>query len=439
MELGAAQGYLPLLNQLRAGNFEPAAALFKGQKKKNAPYAVALTLEPGAQVHKASKYSSFDEAPQGSVAVIPVQGPMMQQDFCGSLGTQTLSRLTQEADAHPNIVAHVFVFDTPGGTVAGTENFSNTIAATQKPAVGYVQSMVASAGYWSISGTNHIMLSGLTSQVGSIGTMLQYTDSSKADKKAGFVDKMVRADASSDKNEAYLQLLAGNDQPIKDQLLNPLNEVFLNAVRQNRAGKLPSGKNAENVLSGKVYLATDAVDFGLADSIGCFEQAVQLALDMASDPKAGTPSNTPNSQTKMNFKPSWGALRALVGLSATAAPSTPLTEASVEELNAKAQEQADQLVAANGLVATLTTERDTAVATIKAKETELATSAGNLAAANTKVGELEAQVAKYGKQAGAVPTNPLNPSSQEGDTTPPVNPIVDPNAAHNRAAAAYGL
>lgn len=445
MELGSAQGYLPLVHQLQAGNFEAAAGFFKNKKKENAPYAVALSLEPGAKVHKTDKYSSFDDAPQGSVAVIPVMGPMMQQDFCGSLGTQTLGRLTQEADAHPNIVGHLFVFDTPGGTVAGTEGFSNIITGTQKPAVGYVQGMLCSAGVWAGCGLNHIMMGGQTTQMGSIGTMLQYTDSSKADKKRGFVQKMVRADASGDKNEAYLQLLAGNDQPIKDQMLNPLNEVFLNAVRTNRAGKLPTGQDAENVLSGKVYLAADAVKYGLADSIGSFQDAVQLALSMASDPKPGTPSNSPNSNNHMfNLKASWGALCALVGVTATAAPTVPVTEAALEDLNTRAQAQADQLATANTLVATLTTERDGEREKIKAKETELATATENLTkattdltTANTRVTALEEQVKTLGAQPGAIPSNPLKANAQDDTTPPPANPVVDPKAGHNQAAEAY--
>lgn len=443
MELGSAQGYMPLVNQLRAGNFEPMAALFKSKKKENAPFAVSLSLEPGAKVHKASRYSSFDEAPQGSVAVIPVSGPMMQQDFCGSLGTVTLGRLAQEADTHPHIVGHVFVMDTPGGTVAGTERFSNIIKGTQKPAVAFVQGMMASAGYWAGSSANHIMMSGQTAQAGSIGTMLQYTDSSKADKKAGYEDKMVRADASSDKNEAFLQLLAGNDQPIKEQMLNPLNEVFLNAVRDNRAGKLPKGNNAENVLSGKVYLAADAVKFGLADSIGTFEDAVQLALNMASTLDKPTPSSTPNSQSTMSltFKEKWGAVLALAGISSGAAATTPLTEANLEQINLKAQEQADQLVKANELVATLTSERDTARTDFSAKETELATATENLTkattsltAANDKVTALEAQVKAYGSQPGAVPTQVVNPNALEGQEAAK-NSHVDPKAAHNQYAA----
>lgn len=453
MELGQAQGYLPLVHQLQAGNFEAAGSFFKNKKKENAPYAVAMSLEPGAKVHKTDKYSSFDEAPVGSVAVIPVMGPMMQQDFCGSLGTQTLGRLTEEADAHPNIVGHVFVFDTPGGTVAGTERFSNIITGTQKPAVGYVQGMICSAGVWAGCGLNHIMMGGQTTQMGSIGTMLQYMDSSKADKKRGYVQKMVRADASYDKNEAFVQLLNGNEGPIKEQMLNPLNEVFLNAVRTNRAGKLPTGEDAENVLSGKVYLAADAVKHGLADSIGSFQDAVQLALTMASDPKPGTPSNSPNSNNQMNtfFKEKWGALRSLVGISSATATSTAVTETMLEELNTKAQEQADQLSAANGLVATLTTERDGEREKIKAKETELATATENVTKLTAQVtaatdnvtkltahvGTLEAQVKTLGAQPGAMPSNPLNPNAQD-DITPPVEkPIVNPNAAHNKFAAEF--
>ena len=440
MELGAAQGYLPLLNQLRAGNFEGAAGLFKNKKKENAPYALSLSLEPGAKVHKASKYSSFDEAAPGSIAVIPVSGPMMSQDFCGSLGTQTLGRLMQEADSHPNIAGHVLVMDTPGGTVAGTENFSSIIGSTQKPCVAFVQGMMASAGYWAGSAANHVMMGGQTAMAGSIGTMLQYTDSSKADKKAGSVDKMVRADASSDKNEAYVQLLAGNEQPIKEQLLNPLNNVFLGAVQQNRAGKLPTGKNAENVLSGKVYLAADAVQFGLADSIGTFQDAVQLALAMASDPKNG-PSNTPNSQTTMNLKAKFGALVAALKVTPESADTTALTDAHLEDLNTQLREQGQALTTATSALTARETELATATGALTTATTALSAKETELSAAATKITDLEAQVKVYGKQPGALGTNPLQPTSElETPITGPEAPqVVDSKAAHNRLAASYGL
>jgi len=457
MELGAAQGFLPLINQLRAGKFEAAASLFKNKKKENAPYAVGLTLEPGAKVHKTNRYSSFNDAEPGSVAVIPVVGPMMSQDFCGSLGTQTLGRLLQEADAHPNIVGHVLWFDTPGGSVAGTETFSALIASTQKPAVAFVANMMASAGYWAGSSANHIMLSGQTAMVGSIGTMLEITDSRKADELEGNTQIMVRADESGDKNEAFIQLLDGNQDPIKQQLLNPLNAVFQDSVRANRAGKLPTGKDAENVLSGKVYLAADAVKFGLADSIGTFPDAVQLALDLAAKtPGAGAPKVSPNSLTTnpsmaFNLKAKWGALLTAAGIQPDAAAATQLTEAHLEQLNATTQAQSEQLTTANNRLATLATERDQAQESLSAKELELTTATAKvteletaaqthvhaLATANTQVTTLTAEVARLGKQPGQRPTNPLNPNAEDNNDLPKADPIVDPNASHNKFAARF--
>lgn len=454
IEPQAADGYMPVVRQLRAGNFEAASGLFSGKKKKeHAPYAVALTLKAGAKHHKASKYSSFDEAPAGSVAVIPVMGPMMTQDFCGSLGTQTLGRLLQEADAHPNIVGHVLVFDTPGGTVSGTENFSNLIKGTQKPAVSFVQGMMCSAGVWAGCGANHIMMGGQTTQTGSIGTMLQVTDSSAADKKQGYKTITVRADASSDKNEAFLQLLAGNEQPVKDQLLNPMNEVFLNAVKANRAGKLPKGKDAENVLSGKVYLAADAVKYGLADSIGTFQDAVQKALDLAAGTAGDTSNDTPNQSNSMfNLKASWSALLALVGVTATAAPTVSVTEATLEDLNTRAQAQADALATATAEVAMLKVEL------AEAKETKAAGKDGKCPncgqdmpkgekasdeekAAATRIlaenAELKAEVARLGKQPGDTPTEAVQQGDDKGTTPPAIDAVVDPNAAHNLFAAKY--
>lgn len=81
-------------------DFESSTNTEYTEEKNSLPYAL-FALTPGR------KYLAFDQAPKGSIAVIPVRGPLMKDDEqdCGvlSAGMDTLGTLVMEADQHPNI------------------------------------------------------------------------------------------------------------------------------------------------------------------------------------------------------------------------------------------------------------------------------------------------------------------------------------------------
>jgi ClpP class serine protease len=59
-----------------------------------------------------------------------------------------------------------------------------------------------------------------------------------------------------------------------EQTLDPLNDIFLDAVRKNRGKQL----NQEQTLSGKTFVATDAKDLGLIDDIMSMEDLLSQTI-----------------------------------------------------------------------------------------------------------------------------------------------------------------
>jgi ClpP class serine protease len=59
-------------------------------------------------------YKSFDEAPQGSTAILDITGPILKDDFC-DYGMNTKAEQIRAAYQHPNINSLLIKFDTPGG------------------------------------------------------------------------------------------------------------------------------------------------------------------------------------------------------------------------------------------------------------------------------------------------------------------------------------
>ncbi|MBS7565140.1 S49 family peptidase [Mucilaginibacter sp. Bleaf8] len=225
----------------------------------------------------------FEDAPEGSIFVLPVQGTIMKDDNCGAPGTDTLSSwLIDARDAKRNlgnIIGGVIHINSGGGSVEGTAEFASLILEVAKEVdlEVYVDGMIASAAYWIGCGLT-ITASSETVEVGSIGTAVRFTDYSQYYANQGIKQIYINADPSFDKNQDTIQAIAGNFKPIKDAILNPTNEVFHAAVKAARGDKLKltdvesaEGVKGQEPLTGKMYLAKKAMEIGLIDNIGTME------------------------------------------------------------------------------------------------------------------------------------------------------------------------
>ena len=424
----SAEGYLPLvlkmLDQPAIAQAPAATSSIKKEKPKPKPYAVAIIGAGGAATSamaiSMAKYSSYDQAPAGSIAVINLDGPMMQDDFCGTPGTRTLGQRILEADAHPNIAGHVLKSNSPGGTVAGTEHFANIIASTKKPFVSFVENM-HSAAYWSGSSSDLIVMGGQTAGAGSIGTMTTIADYTKYYERMGIAIRNVRATKSVDKNESYYQAQQGNPEKLQQEVLDPLNEVFLSAVKANRGDKLNLKK--EDVLTGKVYHGNKAIEVGLADEIGSFEYAVQRAHELAGEASDSNQSSNNNQDTMSLFgKNKFPKLAALAGK-----PAAEITDAEIDAVNDELE--ANGIEHAGMISSTQLTTFEAAIQEAKDLKAANAQLTADLATAN-------AEVTRLGALDGAKSTNTPKSGNemQEEEGTDENQAIID-NLPHNRALA----
>ncbi|WP_342644618.1 S49 family peptidase [Mucilaginibacter sp. CSA2-8R] len=226
----------------------------------------------------------------GSVAVIPVSGALMKDDYCGSPGTDTLSAWVKQAGQSGRVEAIVLKINSGGGSVAGTGEFAEVIKQSSIPVLAYCDGLMASAAYWIGSACSEIYASHQTVEVGSIGTMISFMDDSEALQKQGYKEHVINADTSPDKNQDYFAALAGSYSRIKVNILNPTNDIFMNAVKANRAGKLKltnvktDGVLCQEPLTGKVYLAQTAIGNGLIDGIATLDAVIDRALQLAQSP-----------------------------------------------------------------------------------------------------------------------------------------------------------
>lgn len=420
------------------------AQLLNGQPGGEAEVVDATTVPffaftPHAAALGMLSYSSLDEVPAGSIAVHTVAGVMLPEDTWWGLGTKTIGQRMKQADAHENIIAHVGVFRTPGGSTMGLENFAATIAGTQKPFVGYVE-QACSAGYWSVSGADTIMLAGRTALCGSIGTMAEFLDFTGMFEKMGI--KLVTANAtkSTNKNAAFKAAVDGDLKPLQKELLDPLNEVFLSTVTANREGKLDA-KQEKEILSGGVYVGQANLDNGLADLLGTLDEAIALAQQLAEEADDSTDTSSSTSHPMFN-KNKFSAVAALAGLAA-AAITPELVAAANDELEEKGVTGAALITQATFDDLEAKAKRvDTAEATAKGFTDALAAAGvADIAALVSQRDGYKVKADKFDKVPGAHHTNATLKAGEtdvEADEPDAHQQAID-ELPHNKALAGHPI
>lgn len=225
------------------------------------------------------RQSSFSDAPKNSIALVDIQGPMMKHSYC-SLGMKAMGELIQEADSHPNIMGIILKIDSPGGTVDGVYELGEIVKNTKKPIVAHTDGMIASAAYWVASQCDSIIANNKTASIGSIGVMLSISDYKPKYEKEGVKYHTVYASQSKDKNRLETQILEGKYDEYRQTILDPLACEFITKVKTCRA------TISEDVLTGKMFFADDALKNGLIDKIGGIESAIEIIINSQKIPQS---------------------------------------------------------------------------------------------------------------------------------------------------------
>lgn len=159
--------------------------------------------------------------------------------------------------------------DSVGGMVNGISTVIEAIkgAKTKKKIYAYVSGVAFSAGYWIASQADEIFLTE-TSQVGSIGAMIQYY---KYD-----VEKF------NIKEYRFISSVSPNKNPQEDtkehtddmqSIVDTAGFLFVDSVADAR------GTTRDKVISdfgqGRVFFAKEAIERGMADSIGSIQTIIE--------------------------------------------------------------------------------------------------------------------------------------------------------------------
>lgn len=214
---------------------------------------------------------------QGSVAVLPVSGPIMSRDslIARMFGLATSEGITRQVSAlaqDPSIGAIVLDMDTPGGSVGGVKEAAAVISSLrgETKIVAVSNHLMASAGFFIASGADEIVASP-SSLTGSIGVISVHLEVAKALEEAGIGVNVMSAGKFKAEGNQFEPLSEEGREAMQD-LLDQFFDQFVTTVAENRDAKPSEVRNGFG--QGRVLSAKDALAEGLVDRIESFDSVL---------------------------------------------------------------------------------------------------------------------------------------------------------------------
>ncbi|MEK9751738.1 MAG: S49 family peptidase [Rhodospirillaceae bacterium] len=300
--LGVLEGRIPVSDagDLRKGAEERIEALPDDAR--------AVLLGPGPN---ASRFygSSEDVDPQTGqrsmlpyrrtkegVALIPVIGTLVNRgawvgSYSGTTSYEGLKFQLEAAANDPRVSAIVLDIESPGGEAVGTFEVAQAVRAAnaKKPVTAMVNGMAASAAYAIASGAGRIVTTA-TAITGSIGVVLLHADYSRFLDKKGVTPTLIFAGAHKVDGNPFEPL----PEPVRDDMqaeVNRFYDLFVETVAAGRKGLSPAAIRATEA---RVFIGADAVDAGLADAVGTFEEVL---AELSRGPTGRSTSTQPKGAT----------------------------------------------------------------------------------------------------------------------------------------------
>jgi ClpP class serine protease len=239
-----------------------------------------------------------------AVAVVKINGPITLNGGASSLGMNQVSDLMNKMAADDRVKAFIILANSGGGASAAVQVMSDTINTIkdEKPVFGCIEKggMAASAMYGILSACDKIYSEAPLNIVGSAGTMIQFKGR-EANTEDPDGNKHIRlyASKSTRKNEAFEAALNNDNYKLLiDNLLDPVNESFLNLIESNRP--VLKGTNFDD---GHTVFSSDAVG-SFIDGIKSFSDVVEEITSGENFTKKGSTFNNlnNNSMTKAELK-----------------------------------------------------------------------------------------------------------------------------------------
>ncbi len=221
------------------------------------------------------------------VGIVRITGPIMFTDngdpFSFKYGAETVLSRLHELEQDSRIKAIVVRINSPGGTVAATQEIFQKLLRLRKKNIVLVASMgdiAASGGYYVASACNYILANHGTI-TGSIGVIAVSPNLKGLFEKLGIKMNVIKSGKYKDLLSAYRDLSA-DERDLIQRMVDSSYKKFLKDVSLGRNIAI---SEIEPHADGRVMNGQSALEYKLIDTIGSFEDAIAQAKEKADLPE----------------------------------------------------------------------------------------------------------------------------------------------------------
>jgi len=225
------------------------------------------------------------------VAVVRVQGEILSsRDIC-----RQLERWGDDG----SVKAILLDINSPGGGVAPAQEIYEKVLRvkeeTGKPVVASMSSVCASGGYYVACGADRLVANP-GSLTGSIGVILNWPIYGELMDKIGIQMETIKSGPVKDVGSPYRDANE-TDREVMQALVDDAYQQFVEVVAQQRDLAMPE---VLQIADGSVFTGRQARDLGLIDTLGSYEDALDLAASLAGmDKNPDTVVETPRRRTSI--------------------------------------------------------------------------------------------------------------------------------------------
>ncbi len=217
------------------------------------------------------------------VGIVDISGTIMgggSQGFLSEeMGADQIMIQLRQAAEDPAVKAVVLRLNSPGGTVAATQEITAEVIRLKKKGKKVIASMgdvAASGAYW-IASSADVIVANPGTITGSIGVRMDSTDLRGLYDKLGIQNRTFKSGPYKDMGSTDREITP-EEKKIFQDMVDDMYGQFVNTVAKGR--KMSAGE-VKKLADGRIFTGRQAKDIGLVDELGNFYDAIRLAGEMS--------------------------------------------------------------------------------------------------------------------------------------------------------------
>jgi len=221
--------------------------------------------------------NGFDRTSDNLIVVIYLTGAIQESAggafLTGVITPHYVQNQLEMAESDPAIKGVVLRVESPGGSIAASQEIAAMIRNFSKPVVVSMADMAASGAYYISAPAQGIVAQPgtMTGSIGVISTLIN------AEGLYDLLGITVETFKSGEHKDMFSRTLTDEERQIMQDISDAAYEQFVAAVAEGRGMDL---ERARELATGQLYLGTQALELGLVDRLGGIEEAIAYLAEL---------------------------------------------------------------------------------------------------------------------------------------------------------------